>query len=204
MTKVISTIACRIFERRLCSRGCVNMKCRDVLKELGDEYKAIEIEREHRRDDVGPAPAAGEVPAVACDRRDEKYDQRENADDDSGRDSVKRKEEAGRAGQDRCEQEECGHRRQQLVHDHAGGSHQAGHNGDQADDDVDLSEKGEAHAKDHLHFLSTCGIRRADRATSFHSPDSGRGPGRQHDVLFERKLVHFLYQSGQLVLTGNA
>src|SRR5271169_1642306 len=52
---------------------------RHLLEELRDQNEHIKVESHHRADHIGPPPAAGEVPAIACLDRQRQQHQRYGA-----------------------------------------------------------------------------------------------------------------------------
>ena len=139
----------RDLEGWFCARGCEGVEFGDVLEELGDENEAVQVEGDHGGDDVGSAPTP-----VAGDDGDEQDDQRENAELDAGGEAFPGEEESGDAGECGGEQEERGHLGQRSVREHTEGDEEAGGDGDEADGDVEVGVEVEAHAEDHLRFLS--------------------------------------------------
>jgi hypothetical protein len=71
------------------------MKRRNFFKRLHDENEDVEIQRNHRTDDVDPAPGSGELPRITRVNCNRKHERRNDAELKSRRETMKRKEEAG-------------------------------------------------------------------------------------------------------------
>src|SRR5262249_27523189 len=88
------------FERRFRLHWSHSMQGRDFQERLHNQDEEIKIETHHGADDIGPAPGASEsfrIPRINCNRQHRHGDDSEN---DRWCNTVKRKEESGRSGQD--------------------------------------------------------------------------------------------------------
>ncbi len=127
----------------------VRVEDRDFLEGLHDQHEGVEPQHGNRAHHINPAPRAGEMPAIVSQQRDRQNDERDDTDAKRRRKTIDGKQETGDAGEDRGDEKQRGHAGHALRAQHADEHDEAGHDRDQADDDVQHGERMKRHAENH-------------------------------------------------------
>ena len=186
---------------RLRAGGRELVQIGELLERLHDAHEDVEIEREDRGADVDHAPPAGELLAVDRIQRHGQHDQRDRADDVRRGEPLDGKQEARDAGQDGRDQEEGVPARDRCALQHQSDDHEAGHDADHADDDMQESERLDRHTKDHgvLH-CSGCRAYRMDAEAGKPFPRHIARPPRHSPQIMERTCLLRLRAAVSLLL----
>src|SRR5207302_4196345 len=98
-----------------------------------DPDKHVQIERNHSRADVNPAPVPGELTRIAREDRNCQHQQRDNPNSMSRRETMERKEKAGHARQHGGDQEPVSPAIETIAHEQSEQNHKTGEDSDKAD-----------------------------------------------------------------------
>lgn len=121
-------------------RGRQGFQCGHFQERLDDQNKDVEVQSEHRGDDIGATPSAVEPAGVAGKNRQSQNNQRNESHDVGRKKVLNREEVTGRTGSNGSDQKHGGPTVEALGTDQTENDNEAGEDTDQTESDMKQSE----------------------------------------------------------------